>query len=172
MTTSHPLARLRDPRGSTLAEILVGLAVTGVALAALAVTVPVSSYAIQDGHQLSTATFLAEQAIERARALAWTQSPPVDCLGVSAGDAAPIPVGATCRGSAGTQLPDETTGVRGYPGYRRSVRVAGCDAAPCAGVAATDLRRVTVTVAYTPSVTIGASARPTTVQLESLVAQK
>jgi hypothetical protein len=172
VTTSSRLESLRDPRGSTLAEILVGLAITGVVLAALAVTVPVSSYAIQEGHQLSTATFLAEQTIERARASAWTQSPPVDCLGVSAGDAAPVPVGATCRGAAGTQFPDETAGIWGYPEYRRSVRVASCAATRCAGVATAGLRRVTVTVAYSPVVTIGASARPMTVQLEWLVAQK
>ena len=149
-----------------------GLAITGVALAALAVTIPVSSYAIQEGHQLSTATFLAEQTIERAHTSVWTQSPPVDCLGVSAGDTAPVAVGATCRGAVGTQFPDEPAGIGGYPEYRRRVRVSSCAATPCAGVATAGLRRVTVTVAYTPLVTIGATARPTTVQLEWLVAQK
>jgi hypothetical protein len=172
VTPRQPIAFGPHECGSTLAEILVGLAITGVAPAALAVTIPVSSYAIQEGHQLSTATFLAEQAIERARASVWTQSPAVDCLGVSAGDAAPVPAGSTCRGAAGTQFPDETGGINGYPQYRRSVRITSCASTPCAGVATTGLRRVTVTVAYTPLVTIGASARPTTVQLEWLVAQK
>jgi prepilin-type N-terminal cleavage/methylation domain-containing protein len=172
VTASPSPARLRSESGLTLAEILVALAVAGVALAALAVTVPVSSYAVQDGHQLSTATFLAEQTIERARAAAWTDSPAVDCLGVSAGDAAPIPSGATCQGAASTRFPDETGGISGYPRYRRSVRVTSCAPTPCAGATTTGLRRVAVTVAYAPLTSAGVSPRPTTVRLEWLVAQK
>ena len=172
MTARPSPARLGSESGLTLAEILVALAVAGVALAALAVTVPVSSYAVQDGHQLSTATFLAEQAIERARAAAWTESPAVDCLGVSTGDAAPIPTGATCRGVASTRFPDETGGINGYLRYRRSVRVTSCAPTPCAGATTTGLRRVAVTVAYAPLTSAGLSSRPTTVRLEWLVAQK
>lgn len=172
MTPSPSPARLRSESGLTLAEILVALAVTGVALAALAVVVPVSSYAVQDGHQLSTATFLAEQTIERARAAAWTDSPAADCLGVSPGDAAPIPTGATCQGAASTRFPDETGGISGYPRYRRSVRVTSCAPTPCAGATTTGLRRVAVTVAYTPLTSVGVSSRPTTVRLEWLVTQK
>jgi type II secretory pathway pseudopilin PulG len=172
VTPSPSPARLRSESGVTLAEILVALAVTGVALAGLAVAVPVSSYAVQDGHQLSTATFLAEQTIERARAAAWTDSPAVDCLGVSTGDAAPIPTGATCQGAASTRFPDETGGISGYPRYRRSVRVTSCAPTPCAGATTTGLRRVAVTVAYTSPASLGVSPRPTTVRLEWLVAQK
>ena len=172
MTASPSPPRRRSESGLTLAEILVALAVAGVALAALAVAVPVSSYAVQDGHQLSTATFLAEQTIERARAAAWTESPAVDCLGVSTGDTAPVPTGATCRGAASTRFPDETGGIGGYPGYRRSVRVSSCAPAPCAGATTTGLRRVEVTVAYAPPTHMGVSPRPTTVRLEWLVAQK
>jgi len=172
VTPSPSPARLQSESGLTLAEILVALAVTGVALAGLAVAVPVSSYAVQDGHQLSTATFLAEQTIERARAAAWTDSPAVDCLGVSTGDAAPIPTGATCQGAASTRFPDETGGISGYPRYRRSVRVTSCAPTPCAGATTIGLRRVAVTVAYTPPTSAGVSPRPTTVRLEWLVAQK
>jgi len=172
VTPSPWPARLRSEIGLTLAEILVALAVTGVALAGLAVAVPVSSYAVQDGHQLSTATFLAEQTIERARAAAWTDSPAVDCLGVSAGDAPPIPAGATCQGAASTRFPDETGGISGYPRYRRNVRVTSCAPTPCAGATTTRLRRVVVTVAYTPLTSAGVSPRPTAVRLEWLVAQK
>lgn len=172
MTTGPSPARLRSESGLTLAEILVALAVAGVALGALAVAVPVSSYAVQDGHQLSTATFLAEQAIERARVAAWTESPAVDCLGVSTGDAPPIPTGATCQGAASTRFPDESGGISGYPRYRRSVRVTSCAPTPCAGATTTGLRRVAVTVAYAPLTSAGVSPRPTTVRLEWLVAQK
>ena len=64
-------ARL-DERGLTLAEILVALAVLGLGLVGLAVVIPVSSYGVQEGNQLSTAAFLAEQMVERTRAVAWT----------------------------------------------------------------------------------------------------
>jgi prepilin-type N-terminal cleavage/methylation domain-containing protein len=172
VTATPSSARLGSESGLTLAEILVAIAVAGVALAALAVVVPMSSYAVQDGHQLSTAAFLAEQAIERARAAAWTESPPVDCLGVSTGDAAPIPTGATCQGAASTRFPDEAGGISGYPRYRRSVRVTSCAPTPCAGATTTGLRRVAVTVAYAPLTSAGLSPRSTTVRLEWLVAQK
>ena len=54
--------------GLTVVEILLAVAIIGVALGGLGIVVPVSSYAVQDGNQLSTATFLAEQMLERARA--------------------------------------------------------------------------------------------------------
>jgi prepilin-type N-terminal cleavage/methylation domain-containing protein len=170
-----------DERGLTLAEILVALAVLGLGLVGLAVVIPVSSYGVQEGNQLSTATFLGEQMIERARAAAWTSTPDVDCLGVSAGNAAPVPVApSTCVGSANptlTQFPDETTagvGVSGYRQYTRIVRVSTCTvASPCAGVASGSMRLVTVTVTYTPLTSSGgASTVPKTVRIEWLVAQK
>ena len=74
---------LTDERGLTLAEILVALLVIGVGLVGIAVVVPVSSYGVQEGNQLSTATFLAEQMIERTRSVAWTAIPATDCLGLS-----------------------------------------------------------------------------------------
>src|SRR2546427_12100514 len=74
---------LLNERGLTLAEILVAIAIIGLGLIGLAVVIPVSSYGVQEGNQLSTATFLGEQMVERARAAAWTSTPAVDCLGVS-----------------------------------------------------------------------------------------
>ncbi len=172
MTRRRAGARLRGEGGITLPEILVALAITGVALAGLAVVVPVSASGIQQGHQLSTATFLAEQMIERVRAAAWTESPAVDCLGISPGDAAPVPTGATCRGATASVFPDETRGVASHPLYRRSVRISSCAITPCAGVTTTGLRRVAVTVAYTPLTSAGLSPQPTTVRLEWLVSQR
>jgi prepilin-type N-terminal cleavage/methylation domain-containing protein len=164
-------APLADDRGLTLAEILVALAIIGVGLVGLAVVIPVSSYGVQEGNQLSTATFLAEQMIERTRAVAWTGTPATDCLGVSTGDAAPVPTGATCNGVATTQFPDEAA-VNGYPSYRRMVRVINCAATPCAGVTNAGLRRVTVTVTYRGLSAAGQAASDKTVTLEWLVAQK
>jgi prepilin-type N-terminal cleavage/methylation domain-containing protein len=165
-------ARGRDQRGLTLLEILLALAVIGVAFAGLGAVIPVSNAGIQGGHQLSTATFLAEQILERARAAAWTSGPAVDCLGVSVGDAAPVPTGATCRGATATSFPDESAGVSGHPHYRRAVRVTSCERTPCAGVAAAEMRLVEVTVAYTPVTAVGVSPSLTTVQLAWLVSQK
>lgn len=175
MTRRHPghLDPARgDQRGLTLVEILVAAAVLGVAVAALGIVVPVSLAGVRDGNQLSTATFLAEQALERTRAAAWTANPPVDCLGLSSGDAAPVPAGATCHGAMDTAFADEGV-VSGHPQYRRAVRVASCDSTPCAGVTAADLRLVEVSVAYTPLTGAGGvPASPKTVRLAWLVSRK
>lgn len=161
-----------DQRGLTLIEILFAVAIVGVAVAALGVVVPVAIHGIRDGNQISTATFLAEQMMERARAAAWTASPPVDCLGVSSGDTAPVPTGATCREAVATLFPDEA-GVRGHPQYRRTVRVTSCAAIPCAGVTTAGMRRVEVSVAYAPLTGAGGgSLIPNTVRLAWLVSQK
>ena len=186
---------LGNERGLTLAEILVAVAIIGLGLVGLAVVIPVSSYGVQEGNQLSTATFLAEQMIERARAAAWKYDPttPSDCLGISVGNAAPVPISvvdtsvnppiatvvATCVGAVpatATQFPDEAT-VTGYTQYSRQVRVTDCFTASCAGVAAGTvqsrmMRRVGVTVTYQPISASGGSPTTKTVYLEWLVTQK
>ena len=111
-----------NERGLTLAEILVAVAIIGLGLVGLAVVIPVSSYGLQEGNQLSTATFLAEQMIERARSAQWTQNPAVDCLGIGTA-AAPVPteivdstntvVSATCNGVLAENVK------RGIPRYGR-----------------------------------------------------
>ena len=63
---------LLNERGLTLVEVLLAVAVIGAAVAGVGVIVPIASYGIQDGSQLSAATFLAEQMVERARAATWT----------------------------------------------------------------------------------------------------
>jgi prepilin-type N-terminal cleavage/methylation domain-containing protein len=163
---------LQGERGLTLAEVLVALAVIGGALVGLAIVIPVAVHGVQAGQQLSAATFLAEQAIERARSAVWSEHPAIDCLGVSSGDSAPAPTGATCRGATSTQFPDETGGVGGHPSYRRSVRVSSCASDPCAGLTTAEMRRVEVTVAYTPLTSAGVSPTPTTVRLEWLVTRR
>jgi prepilin-type N-terminal cleavage/methylation domain-containing protein len=158
-------------RGVTLAEVLVALAVIGTALVGLAVVIPVAAHGVQEGQQRSAAAFLAEQTIERARAAVWSANPPTDCLGVSAGDRAPVPTDATCPGATATPFPDETE-IDGHPGYHRRVRVSHCTPMPCAGLTSDTLRRVEVTVAYTPLTSAGVSPTPTTVRLEWLVSRR
>ena len=181
---------LANERGLTLAEILVAVAIIGLGLVGLAVVIPVSSYGVQEGNQLSTATFLAEQMIERARAAAWTGTPATDCLGVSTGNAPPVPtlvvdtsanpptgtIAAACGGSAATQFPDEAN-VSGYTQYSRQVRVTDCFTQTCAGaatgvMASHGMRRVGVTVTYTPISASGGSTTAKTVYLEWLVSQR
>jgi prepilin-type N-terminal cleavage/methylation domain-containing protein len=159
--------------GLTLVEVLLAVAIIAVALVGLGTIVPVSISAIQDGGQLSTATFLAEQMVERARAATWTAIPPVDCLGLSAGDTAPLPGGTGCPDGSTSVFADETAGVSGYPSYRRSVRIHSCATAECAGATTPTMRRVEVSVAYTPMTGAGGvSPSPRTVRLTWLVAQK
>jgi prepilin-type N-terminal cleavage/methylation domain-containing protein len=165
--------RIADDRGLTLPEILVAMAIIAIGLVGVAVVIPVSSAAVQTGDQLSTATFLAEQAIERARAAAWTADPPVDCLGVSAGDTAPRPSEATCQGTTTTRFPDERSGVAGHGGYQRVMRVADCAAAACAGVVGAGMRLVTVTVSpAAPTGAGGPVAGARSVRLEWLAVRK
>lgn len=161
-----------DQRGLTLLEIMVAVAIIGVAVAGLGIVVPVALSGVRDGNQLSTATFLAEQALERARGAVWTASPPVDCLGLSSGDAAPVPAGATCPGVTGPLFADEDA-VSGHPQYRRAVRIATCATTPCAGVTTAGMRLVQVSVSYTPLTGAGGvSASPKTIQLAWLVSQR
>jgi len=160
-----------DERGLTLVEILIALVVISVGLVGIAIVVPVSSEAIQQGGQLSRATFLAEQTLEQARLATWTSAPSVDCLGVSGGDTPPAPTGAGCHGATVSRFPDETS-VGGDPAYRRILRVVDCSATPCAGVTDAALRLVTVVVTYR---TPGVAGQPTSdkaVTLEWLVTQR
>jgi prepilin-type N-terminal cleavage/methylation domain-containing protein len=164
-------SRLLGEGGLTLPEILVALAVTGVALGALAIVVPIATSGIHQAQQLSAATFLAEQLLERARAATWTASPALDCLGVSIGDAAPVPAGATCHGATSSAFPDDAR-EDGDPRYRSRVRVSNCASTPCAGTASDELRRIEVTIAYTPLTNAGVSTLPATVRLEGLVTRQ
>jgi Tfp pilus assembly protein PilV len=159
---------LRGEGGLALPEILIALAVTGVALGSLAIVVPIAISGINQAQQLSAATFLAEQMLERARAAEWMASPALDCLGVSVGDTAPVPTSATCHGATSSAFPDEARG----DGLRPRVRVSSCTSTPCAGTTSDELRRVEVTIAYTPLTSAGVSTLPATVRLEGLIARQ
>lgn len=158
--------------GLTLVEVVFAVAILGVALVGLAIVIPVSTHGIHEGQQLSTAAFLAEQTMEQARTAAWTVVPPLDCLGLSTGDAPPVPTGATCHGRTATSFPDESEGVGPHPAYQRTVRVISCAAIPCAGVMSTAMRLVEVRVAYAPLTTSGVATSGKTVRLAWLASQK
>lgn len=176
---------MRDQRGLTLVEVLAAVALIGIGLAGLLAVVPISSYGIQEGLQLSTATFLAQQRLEEIRNAPWTTTTPAyDCIGV--GPAA-APASNTCTrttptvctsGAACVTFADETN-VTGYTGYGRTVRVADCGVAPGCGAApftVTDanLKLVTVAVSYRPLTGVGAGSASgsKSISLHLLVAKR
>jgi prepilin-type N-terminal cleavage/methylation domain-containing protein len=178
-------------RGLALVEILVALTIISIGLVGLAAVVPISSYGLQEGNQVSTATFLAEQRIEQLKAAPWTATPALDCLGTSgpssstwsfAGGTAPTP-GGTCtptsfadespRGSP-TAIPP-TALPEPYGGYTRQVRIRPCDAADAGcGIVDAAMRLVTVRVSYIPLQAVGGVAITPSrfVELTMLMAQR
>src|SRR5215471_5793895 len=73
-----------DDSGMSLMEVMIAVAILGVGLLALSSAIPIAAYGIQEGNQLSTATFLANQRMEQVRNATWTVCPSLDKLGVSA----------------------------------------------------------------------------------------
>jgi len=147
-----------DQRGMTLAEVLVAVVIIMIALLALLSGIPVASYGIQEGNQLTTATFLANQRLEQVKAAAWTACPTVDTIGLSASATAAPVAGAT------TTFPDENPVAAPYTQYTRQVRITELTAgAPdCATAMASGnvpgMRQITVTVSYQPMTGVGVSA--------------
>jgi prepilin-type N-terminal cleavage/methylation domain-containing protein len=167
-----------NQRGMTIAEVLVAVAILGVALAALTGVIPAAAYGIQEGAQLSTATFLAEQRLEQVRNATWQKPQPappaappaVDTLGVSTSPAT-APVGD----GAAVTFPDESPMGQPYGSFWRAVRIADCGAAPgCSGVVHSALRQVTVTVGYRPMTAAGPAPAGTrqTVSVTMYMAQR
>jgi prepilin-type N-terminal cleavage/methylation domain-containing protein len=154
-----------EQRGMTVVELLVAVAIIGVGLVALLSAIPLAAYGIQEGNQLSTATFLANQRLEQIRNATWQAGQPapavpvvlaVDKLGASASDTAPVGDGGV------TTFPDETPMAAPNAGYRRTVRITDCGVgAGCSSVVSADLRRATVTVSYRPMTGIGVAPATT-----------
>ena len=160
-------ALLADQRGMTLAEILVAIGIIGVGLAALASAIPISTYGIQEGSQLSTATFLANQRLEQVRNAVWSQNPAVDNLGVSASASAAPQSGGT------TTFPDEAALAAPYSQYARQVRIADCSAGGgCQSIVSDKLRQVTVTVSYRPLTGVGQASAVKPVVVTMLIARR
>jgi prepilin-type N-terminal cleavage/methylation domain-containing protein len=170
--------KMLEQRGFTVAEVLVAAAIISIGLVGFMMVVPISTYGIQEGNQLSTATFLAEQKLEQVRNLSWVASIPEDCLGISNPTTAAPTVGTgpdPCSLVAATVngwLADEAN-VGGKP-YARNVRIVACaGGAECDGINSGALRVVTVTVTYRPTsagTTTAVTAK--SVRLQMLVAQR
>ncbi|HSE04253.1 MAG TPA: hypothetical protein VLK35_08905 [Methylomirabilota bacterium] len=157
----------------TLAEVLVALPIITIGLLALLSTIPLSTYAIQDGSQTSTATFLANQRLDQVRNAQWSalcQTDPTtghiiagagtvtDKLGVSASSTV-----APTDPSAAVTFADESPMAAPYTRYSRQVRITDaiaaapvCDAA--GNMSGTGMRMVTVVVTYNPQSATGKNA--------------
>ena len=149
-----------DQRGATLMEVLIAMAIIAVGVWALSAAIPLAAYGIQEGNQLSTATFLVNQRLEHVRNARWEEGPPcVDALGLSA-SATVAPVGS-CAGGAVT-FADENPVLNQNGAYTRTVRIRNCDVGVgCNGIVNADLRQVVVTVTYRPMTGTGVSAAGT-----------
>jgi type II secretory pathway pseudopilin PulG len=187
---------IRNERGFTLAEILVGAVVVAVGIVGLFIVIPLAGFGIQQGNQMTTATFLAQQRLEQVRNTTWTCSTldysttpatctttAVDCLGTSSGSAAPTTsqcnVTPCTNGTACTTFADESsTAISGFSGYSRTVRITDCSVSPGCGTTAPMVsgvaRLATVGVTFTPSTGVGAggTGRTFTVSLDLLVSQR
>jgi len=152
--TARPL--VGNQRGMTVVEVMVAVVILGVGLAALSSAIPIAAYGIQEGNQLSTAVFLANQRMEQVRNSTWQASPAVDKLGVSASSTS-----APVSGEV-TTFPDESSVAAPYTGYRRTVRICDVGVGWCNGTVYTGLRQVTVTVSYRPMTGVGVAAASTT----------
>jgi type II secretory pathway pseudopilin PulG len=151
----------------TLAEILVAVAVIGIGLAALAATVPLSSYGIQEGNQLSTATFLANARLEQVKNAVWNETPGTDNMGVSASATAAPQSGGV------TTFPDENPVAAPYAQYSRTVRIFACDTPGVScGVSSANLRQVTVTVTYRPLSGVGQAPTTKSAVVSMLIARR
>jgi type II secretory pathway pseudopilin PulG len=166
-----------DQRGITVIEILFAAAIISIGLAGLLSVVPMATYGVQDGNQVSTATFLAQQRLELVRAATWDGA--TDCVGLSATPTSPpVPSPAgTCPAGAGATFPDEGAGaLPGFGQYARTVRITDCgvagNVAACGNVTNPALRLVTVTVTYRPISAAGQSSVNTSVRLEWIVTRR
>ena len=173
-------------RGISLVEVLIALGVLGIGLAGLGAVVPLSTRGLQEGTQVSTATFLAEQRLEQIAAAPWSATPPNDCVGTSGEGAAGWSFAAgmtpratgTCHGEdvgyadEGPHGDGSTRLADPFGGYTRRARIQPCDApgATCGGITDPALRFLTVRVGYVSHGSNG--AEPRWVELSTLIARR
>jgi len=175
-------ALLRNTAGMTVAEVIVALGIITFGLLGLIAAMPLSTSMIGQSNLRTTATFLAQQHVERIKNTTWTALPATDTLG-----------GAGSNGTAAVaQWPDENYGAITFPGagncaandqsgscrFRRQVRIIDCSVVSCSGIPvgtanANTLRQVTVTVFFRPISGAGQSQNDEeSVQLGTLMARR
>ena len=169
---------ISNQRGMTLAEVMVALPIITIGLLALLSTIPLSTYATQEGSQTSTATFLANQRLDQVRNAQWMATCPPTPRGTSL--ASPHPRRRLRQWGGNTTFADENPIAAPYAAYTRQVRVtdpiASTTVCGATGVISGTygLRTVTVTVTYRPLSATGASAAPSSrsVTINMQIAQR
>ncbi len=152
---------LKNQLGLTLVEVLLAVAIIAIALVALSAMIPVSLFGIQQGKQVSTATFLADQRLEQAKNAQWSATPSADALGLSPNVSSPP------QASGVVTFADENP-IAGYSGYRRTIRIT--DVSPPGS--ADTLRQITVSVFYTPLTAAGVATAEQSAQVTMLIAKR
>ena len=191
-TISHMFSRRRVRRlrvsskapaaGFTLVEVMLAAMIITIAFVTLLSVIPYSTAAVQSGNQTSTATFLANQKLEEAKSIPWTSTPNNDCLGVSAGAAAPtVPAGKSCTlgavnvaaGGALTWFADQNSAaITGFNGYSRTVRITDCAVTACGVISDSAMRQVAVAVTFQPLTSTSTAAAAKTVTVSMYIAQR
>lgn len=140
---------MRDPRGFTLAEVLIAVAVIAVGLAAIAMGFGIATTGVETGRQQTTAVLLAEQRMEQIRGrIVASFADPAAAPGASDEGYDTIPNGAS---------------------YRRQTLVADFDT-DADGVA--DLKRITVDVYYRPLTERGLLQNERRITLVNIVSRR
>jgi prepilin-type N-terminal cleavage/methylation domain-containing protein len=129
----------RNQAGMTLAEVLVATVIIAIGLMALLAAVPVGIGAMQTGRQESTATYLAQDKMERIKS--WSLSP-------SQGFDTILPAGTCFAAGQGACATEDYGTIAGYEGYRRVVTALADPGTPAPPNHTRT--RVTVQVFYTP----------------------
>ncbi|HEX7785187.1 MAG TPA: prepilin-type N-terminal cleavage/methylation domain-containing protein [Methylomirabilota bacterium] len=119
-------------QGLTLPEVLAALTVLSIGLLAMISLLPVAASGIHQGAHRSGAIFLASERLEQVR----------HAVGLADHDVDPLREPAAAFG-------DEPALPAPYEAFSRIVRVRDCgDGAGCAGLRASGIRQVSVTVTY------------------------
>lgn len=140
---------MHDPRGFTLAEVLIAVAIIAIGLAAIAMGFGMATTGVETGRQQTAAVLLAEQRMEQMRGrIIASFADPAAAPGAADEGYDTIPNGAS---------------------YRRQTVVADFDT-DADGVA--DLKRVTVDVYYRPLTERGLLRSERKVRLVNIVSRR
>lgn len=167
---------VRDSAGMTVVEVIIALGVVTVGLLALISAMPRGTSLIGESNLKTTATFLAQQRLEQVKNAQWTFATP--CPGVASPAGCDSLGGSSSNGGAAVAAWPDEPAVTSYPRFQRQVRICDCSVAACnavCGIVSTNqVRRVGVTVTFTPMAGTGqmSGATPESVVLVTLVAQR
>src|SRR5262245_61326350 len=125
------MRRLRDQKGITMVELMVAIILMAIALLALAASFPYAMYAVVASGYQTTATLLAQEAIEHAKSADYASMASLTFDGST--------VSGDCSGTGNFHI------VSAFPGFSRCVAVQ-------VGVPTTATTTITVVVKFTGTI--------------------